>query len=87
LRILQGIAPCRQRRLYALLGDVDRRTGALALIRRQLAETLEQCGERTFLAQVARLGVFQLGRLGGGGKVGRQRKLRVDPAYPLIRTK
>jgi hypothetical protein len=31
LRILQRIAPYRQRRLDALLGDVDRGAGALAL--------------------------------------------------------
>jgi hypothetical protein len=72
LRILQRIAPCRQRRLYALLGDVDRRAGALALFRRQLAQTLEQRGQRALLAEVARLGVLQLGRLRGGGKVGRR---------------
>jgi hypothetical protein len=71
LRILQRIAPCRQRRLYALLGDVDRRAGALALLRRQFAQTLEQRGQRALLAEVARLGVLQLGRFGGGGKIGR----------------
>jgi hypothetical protein len=72
LGILQRIAPCRQRRLYALLGDVDGGTGALALFRRQFAQTLEQRGQRTLLAEVARLGVLQLGGLGGSGKIGRR---------------
>ncbi len=78
LGILQRLAPCRQRRLYALLGDIDCRAGRLALFRRQLAEALEQRGKRAFLAEITRLGVFQPGRLGGSGKVGCRR------SYELI---
>ncbi len=68
--VFQRIAPCRQRRLYAFLGDVDCRAGRLALFGRQFSQALEQRGERTILAEIARLGVFQPGRLGGGGEVG-----------------
>ena len=52
----------------AFLGDVDRRAGGLALLGRQLAQALEQLGERAALAEVARLGLFQRIGVGSGGE-------------------
>jgi hypothetical protein len=56
-----GIPPILQCLLHGLLDYIDGAASRRTLLGRQLAQTLEQVGQRTAFAQKARLGLFQIG--------------------------
>ena len=69
LRALQRVAARGQRGLDGILGGIDRGAGALALLGGQLAQPLEQRGQRTFLAEIGRLDFFKTHKLDGRRKI------------------
>ena len=64
-----GLAAIVQTLLDTLLGAVDTRTCGALLIGAQFAQPFEQFGDRTGLAQKARFGLFELGRIIERGKL------------------
>ena len=77
-RRLQDVAARGQRLGDLVLGEIDRRTLRLALVRRHLAERRQQCGDRAFLAERADTHRFERGLVGGGGDLGRESGIRVE---------
>ncbi len=69
-RVGQRLAARLQRGFHLLLDLVDARALALAGLRVELAEALEQFGQRAGLAEEAGLLVFQRGVVIGGGESG-----------------
>src|SRR4029434_6320456 len=62
LRVGERVATARERGLELSFGGVDRRACRGPFAGRQLAQRLEQIGERAGLAEVARLRVLERGR-------------------------
>ena len=66
LRVGKGRPARIERCLQCFLGDIDRGARGLPLFGGELAERLQQRGQLTRLAEIARLGVFECRRLTGG---------------------
>ena len=69
-RRFQDVAARGQRLRDLVLGEVDRRTLRLALVRRHLAERREQRGDRALLAERGDAHRFERGLVAGGGDLG-----------------
>ena len=65
----ERLAARLERGLDLALGAVDGLTAGALFLNRQLAQALHERRERTILAEVTGLGVFQSRRLLGGGEV------------------
>ena len=61
--VLDGIALRIQRRFDLLFDLVDARTGGRALFCGKFAQTFQKSGQAAFLAEITRLGIFQLCRV------------------------
>jgi hypothetical protein len=68
----QRLATRVERRFDGVLAAIDRRTGGLALVRRQFGQTLEQLGHLAVLAEVSGLDLLQRIRVVGRRKGGRR---------------
>ena len=66
-RRLENVAARGERLGHPVLGEVDRRTLCLALVRRHLAEGREQRGDRALLAERCDADGFERGLVAGGG--------------------
>jgi hypothetical protein len=67
-RLADHLAALVERGLDGRLGDVDRRTGCLLLLGRQLAEAFQQFGNLTALAKETGLHLLQCIGVGNGGE-------------------
>ena len=68
--IAQGFAARIEGAFDLILGRIDGRAGAFALVGGKLAQALQQVGEGAGLAQIAGLDLFQPGGFGGSGEFG-----------------
>ena len=69
-RRLENVAAGGERLGDLVLGEVDRRTLRLALVRRHLAERGEQRGDRALFAERGNAHGFEGGFIAGGGDIG-----------------
>ena len=69
LRVGKGRPARIERCLQCFLGDIDRGARGLPLFGGEFAERLQQRGQLTRLAEIARLDVFERRRLTGGRKL------------------